>query len=76
VQHASDCGRSILVPVAANGVLGFAQYRTLPDGGHEPFAIKVLDTDGERITAIDVFFEPRLFALFGLPAHPDRAIAS
>jgi RNA polymerase sigma-70 factor, ECF subfamily len=75
-REASNCGRSILVPIAANGALGFAQYRPLPQGGHEPFAIKVLDTDGERITAIDVFFEPRLFDLFGLPARPDQAAVS
>jgi RNA polymerase sigma-70 factor (ECF subfamily) len=73
-REAMNCGDSILVPVAANGALGFAQYRALPEGGHEPFAIVVLDTDGRQITAIDAFLEPRLFELFGLPAHPTTSI--
>jgi RNA polymerase sigma-70 factor, ECF subfamily len=74
-REAMNCGNSILVPVAANGTLGLAQYRALPDGRHEAFGITLLDTDGQRITAIDTFLDPRLFELFGLPALPDPGLA-
>ncbi|WP_322987187.1 sigma-70 family RNA polymerase sigma factor [Actinacidiphila guanduensis] len=64
------CRGSRLLPVAANGAPGFAQYRPAADGrGHTPWALQVLDVDAEgRITALTSFLDTeRLFPLFGLP---------
>jgi RNA polymerase sigma-70 factor, ECF subfamily len=65
-----ECRGSRLLPVAANSSPAFGQYRPSgPGGRHEPFAIQVLELSGDRITGITAFLDPRLFPLFGLPAH-------
>jgi len=70
--HGSGCRGSRLVPVMANGSPGFAQYRPSPDGGHEAWALQVLEISDGRITALSSFLDtPRLFPLFGLPARLD-----
>ncbi|MFI5496722.1 sigma-70 family RNA polymerase sigma factor [Actinoplanes sp. NPDC051859] len=65
----SGCRGSRLVPVAANGLPAFGQYR--PSGsGHDPWALIVLETSAGRITGVNNFLDTaRLFPLFGLPAH-------
>ncbi|MEW2380754.1 sigma-70 family RNA polymerase sigma factor [Micromonospora sp. NPDC047707] len=63
----AECRGSRLLPVAANGGSGFGQYRPDPAGGHRPFSVQLVSTDGAGITAITHFLEPRLFPLFGLP---------
>ena len=65
------CRGSRLVPVAANGLPAFGQYRPRPAGpGHDPWALIVLETSDGRITAVNNFLDTdRLFRLFGLPAH-------
>ncbi|MEV6350586.1 sigma-70 family RNA polymerase sigma factor [Actinoplanes sp. NPDC051851] len=63
----SGCRDSRLVPVAANGLPAFAQYR---DGGRTPWSLIVLETRAGRITSVTNFLDTaRLFPLFGLPAH-------
>jgi RNA polymerase sigma-70 factor (ECF subfamily) len=62
----AGCHGSILVPLHANGSPAFAHYRPGP-GGHEPFAIQVLDIRGDRISRITYFLDTNLFAQFGLP---------
>ena len=65
------CVGSRLLPVVANGAPAFAQYRASgPGGGHEPWALHVLDISGGRVIGISSFLDTRLFPLFGLPAHP------
>lgn len=60
------CKGSRLVPVAAcGGTPAFAQYR---DGGATPWALILLDLDGERIASMTSFLDVEtLFPRFGLP---------
>mgnify|MGYP004485597519 CR=1 FL=1 len=63
----SGCRGSRLVPVSANGLPAWGQYRAAASG-HEPWALIVLETSGERITGVTNFLDTaRLFPLFGLP---------
>ncbi|MGW1716879.1 sigma-70 family RNA polymerase sigma factor [Streptomyces sp. NPDC002156] len=63
------CAGSRLVPVAVNGLPGFAQYK--PDeetGGFSPWAVQVLEISDGRITGFHCFLDTkRWFPLFGLP---------
>ncbi len=64
------CRGSRLIPVAASGSPAFAQYKPSPEGGHRPWALAVLELEGERITGWTSFLETEaLFPLFGLPDH-------
>ena len=69
----SGCRGSRLVPVAANGMPAFGQYRPSAGGsGHEPWALIVLEISAGRIAAVTNFLDTtRLFPLFGLPARLD-----
>ncbi|WP_432987639.1 sigma-70 family RNA polymerase sigma factor [Dactylosporangium sp. CA-233914] len=69
----SGCRGSRLVPVTANGMPAFGQYRpSLTGAGHDPWALIVLELSGGRIAALNNFLDTqRLFPLFGLPAHLD-----
>jgi RNA polymerase sigma-70 factor (ECF subfamily) len=59
------------VPVAANGSPAVAVYRPASPGGPpRAFTIQVLDIVDGRISAIHVFLDQSLFALFGLPLDP------
>jgi RNA polymerase sigma-70 factor (ECF subfamily) len=65
------CAGSRLLPVQANGLPGFAQYKPDPDkGGFTPWAVQVLETSDGRITGFHCFLDTRRwFPLFGLPLH-------
>lgn len=66
------CRGSRLVPTSANGSPAFGQYRVDPAGGHKPWALIVLEMDGDRIAAWNSFLDTgNLFPCFGLPAHLD-----
>ncbi|GII99845.1 RNA polymerase sigma-70 factor (ECF subfamily) [Sediminihabitans luteus] len=67
------CRGSRLVPVAANGSVAFGQYRPSPTGGHDAWALQVLDLDADgRVTGIVAFLEVGThFPRFGLPLHLD-----
>jgi RNA polymerase sigma-70 factor (ECF subfamily) len=56
-----------LVPVAANGGAGYGYYKRSAAGGLEPFGVELVEVRGDRIGAIHVFIDLRLFPLFGLP---------
>jgi len=61
-----------MVPVAVNGTFGFGQYRRAAGGGHEPWALQVVETEGGRVTAINAFLDTASwFPLFGLPERLD-----
>src|SRR5580698_6679828 len=64
----SACAGSLLVPVRANGVLAWGQYK--PDqehGGLAPWALLVLEVSGGMISRMTFFLDVgRLFPLFGL----------
>ncbi len=68
----SECEGSRLVPIAGNGMPGFAQYRPSgPGGAFEPWALQLLDVVDGRIVAINCFLDTaRMFPLFGVPAVP------
>ncbi len=65
------CRGSRLVPVdACGGTPAFAQYR---DGGATPWALLMLELEGDRITSMTSYLDVRtLFPRFGLPMQlPD-----
>ncbi|GHA14267.1 DNA-directed RNA polymerase sigma-70 factor [Streptomyces tauricus] len=63
------CADSRLVPVAVNGLPGFAQYKPEPEtGGYTAWAVQVLEISEGRITGFHCFLDTqRWFPLFGLP---------
>jgi RNA polymerase sigma-70 factor (ECF subfamily) len=67
------CKGSRVVPTfSANGSPAFGQYKPSPDGGHEPWALIVLELSGGRIGELTFFLDTdRLFPLFGLPPRLD-----
>lgn len=61
----AGCRGSRLVRTSANGAPAFAQYR---NGGADPWALVVLDLDGDRIQHSTFFLDTaHLFPAFGLP---------
>ncbi|HET9255283.1 MAG TPA: sigma-70 family RNA polymerase sigma factor [Pseudonocardiaceae bacterium] len=63
------CRGSRLVATAANGSAAFGSYRQGGQGGHQPFALQVIEISGDRIVGHHNFLDPALFAAFGLPAR-------
>ncbi len=63
----AGCRGSRLIPLAVNGGPALAQYRLQEAGGHEPWALHVLDVSEGRVAGITSFLDTGLFALFGLP---------
>jgi RNA polymerase sigma-70 factor, ECF subfamily len=62
------CRGSRLIPTAACGSPAFAQYRPKPEGGHQPWALVVLELAGDRIGGWNSFLDTEtLFPRFGLP---------
>jgi RNA polymerase sigma-70 factor (ECF subfamily) len=63
------CRDSRMIPVeSANGAPAFGQYKPSPDGGHEPWALQVLEIEDGRIVELTFFLDTEtLFPLFGLP---------
>ena len=68
------CRGSRLLPIRANGIPGFAQYKPDPAGGWAPWSVQVLElaADASGIAGITFFLDTeRFFPLFGLPDHLD-----
>ncbi|MGE5273796.1 MAG: sigma-70 family RNA polymerase sigma factor [Verrucomicrobiota bacterium] len=67
------CKGSRVIPTrSANGSPAFGQYKPSPDGGHEPWALIVLELSDGRIGELTFFLgTERLFPLFGLPPRLD-----
>jgi RNA polymerase sigma-70 factor, ECF subfamily len=62
------CRGSRLVPTGANGSPAYGQYKPSAEGGHEPWALQVLEVSAGRIDGICFFLDTAsLFPLFGLP---------
>jgi RNA polymerase sigma-70 factor, ECF subfamily len=61
------CRGSRLLRTAANGYPAFAQYRSDGHGGHAPFSVHVIHSDGELVSAMHIFVLPELFPVFGFP---------
>lgn len=61
----SGCRGSRMIPTRACGQPAFAQYR---QGGHQPFALIVLELSGDRVSAMTSFLDTAsLFPMFGMP---------
>jgi RNA polymerase sigma-70 factor (ECF subfamily) len=67
------CRGSRVIPApAACGSPAFGQYKPDPSGGHEPWALQVLELSGGRIVEFTFFLDTdTLFPLFGLPPRLD-----
>jgi RNA polymerase sigma-70 factor, ECF subfamily len=66
------CAGSRLIPLQANGLPAFAQYRPDPDGGYLGWALQVLEFSGGKITFFNAFLDTEaLYPLFGLPQRLD-----
>ena len=65
------CRGSRLLPTAgANGRPAYGQYKPSPNGGHEPWALMVVELSGGLISELTFFLDTkRIFPLFGLPAR-------
>jgi RNA polymerase sigma-70 factor (ECF subfamily) len=69
---ASLCAGSVLLPVRANGVQAWGQYKPDPDGGHTPWGLQVHEVSGGKLSRLTFFLNTsELFPLFGLPPHVD-----
>ncbi|MGY1644236.1 sigma-70 family RNA polymerase sigma factor [Geodermatophilus sp. SYSU D00703] len=68
----SACRGSRILPTWANGAPAFAQYRPVAGGGHEPWALHVLEVRAGRIAHISSFLDldNDLFRRLGLPTEP------
>ena len=65
-------GSRVLPTVSANGMPTYGQFKPSPNGGHDPWALQVIDVSDGRIAEITFFLDTaRLFPLFGLPLHLD-----
>jgi RNA polymerase sigma-70 factor (ECF subfamily) len=62
------CRESRLIATSACGSPAFAHYRKSPSGGHEPWALIVLDLSRDQISGVTSFLDaPALFRRFGFP---------
>jgi RNA polymerase sigma-70 factor, ECF subfamily len=63
------CRGSRLVPtLGANGSPAYGQYKPAPGGGHEPWALMVVELSGGRVAELTFFLRTEtIFPLFGLP---------
>ncbi len=68
----AKCRGSRVLPTIANGAPAFAQYRPRAGGGHEPWALHVLEVRAGRVGHISSFLDldHELFRRLGLPVEP------
>jgi RNA polymerase sigma-70 factor, ECF subfamily len=62
-------GRFRLRPARANGQPAFAVYLRAEDGTYRAHAVQVLAVAPGGIARLDIFLDPGLFRVFGLPAQ-------
>ena len=72
VGPGAACRNSRLLPVTANGSPAVAQWKPREAGGHAPWALHVLEVDGDRVAHVSSFLDVRLFPVFGLPLWFDE----
>jgi RNA polymerase sigma-70 factor, ECF subfamily len=53
-----------LVPTSANGRPAVRVYKRAEDGGFEPFAVMLIETDGDKIAGFDAWLDADLVARF------------
>jgi RNA polymerase sigma-70 factor (ECF subfamily) len=65
-------GSRVIPAISANGMPTYGQYKPSPNGGHEPWALQVLELSDGRISDLTFFLDTaRLFPRFGLPPRLD-----
>jgi RNA polymerase sigma-70 factor (ECF subfamily) len=65
-------GSRVIAAGTANGSPAFGQYKPSASGGHEPWALQVLELTPSGIGEITFFLDTaKLFPLFGLPPRLD-----
>jgi RNA polymerase sigma-70 factor (ECF subfamily) len=65
-------GSRVIAAGTANGSPAFGQYKPSANGGHEPWALQVVELTPSGIGEITFFLDTaRLFPLFGLPPRLD-----
>lgn len=65
-------GSRVIPTISANGMPTYGQYKPSPQGGHEPWALQVLELSEGRIAEFTFFLDTaRLFPLFNLPPRLD-----
>jgi len=65
-------GSRVIAAGTANGSPAFGQYKPSADGGHEPWALQVIELTPSGIGEITFFLDTaKLFPLFGLPPRLD-----
>jgi RNA polymerase sigma-70 factor, ECF subfamily len=65
-------GSRVIAAGTANGSPAFGQYKPSVNGGHEPWALQVVELTPSGIGEITFFLDTaRLFPLFGLPPRLD-----
>ena len=69
VGFGAGCAGSVLVPIKANDMPGFAQYKPAPEGDLASWSIQVLELSQGRLVHVHHFLDPALFARFGLPSR-------
>jgi len=76
----ASCRNARLVPIEASGDAGFAVYRqSTQNTTHQAFAIQIVETAANRITALHTFLDPTLFPIFGLTTslgHTDDQVTA
>jgi RNA polymerase sigma-70 factor, ECF subfamily len=66
----SGCANSVLLPVQANGVLAWGQYKPDPAGGYSAWALQVHEVADGKFSLLNYFLSAStIFPLFGLPPH-------
>nr|MDQ3877900.1 RNA polymerase subunit sigma-70 [Actinomycetota bacterium] len=66
------CKGSRLIATEANGSPAFAHYKPAEGGGHEAWALQILEIDGSKIAGVCFFLDAgRFFPEFGLPLRLD-----
>lgn len=69
VGFGAGCAGSVLVPITANDMPGFAQYKPSPDGDLASWSIQVLELSEGQLVHVHHFLDPALFTRFGLPSR-------
>ena len=64
---AEKAGDQVMVPVQANGRPALALYMLGEDGRHHAFHLQVPTLTDQGVSHVAAFFDPTLFARFGLP---------
>ena len=72
--RASAAGLAAASRSTANGSPGFAQYRPSAGGGHEPWALQVLEISDGRIAGINSFLDTERALPAVRPAGPARRV--